>query len=127
MQGEKLRKSNYSFHKPSAAPANGTACSRHGRKATLFLGSADTLQKTKDKRGSQMDVRKAQGFVVTGKEIFVGIEDSKRTWKIAVRSDKMVIDRTSMEAKYPILIRYLRNRFPEWRHSSDIRSPVSGS
>ena len=60
-----------------------------------------------------MNVRKVQDFVVANKEIFVGLEDSKRTWKVAVRSDKMVIHRTSMEAKYPGLIRYLRNKFPE--------------
>jgi transposase len=60
-----------------------------------------------------MNARKVQDFVVTGKEVFVGLEDSKTTWKIAVRSDKMVIHRTSMEAKYPVLIRYLRNKFPE--------------
>ncbi len=59
-----------------------------------------------------MNTRRVQDFVVTGKEIFVGLEDSKRTWKLAVRSDRMVIHQTSMEAKYPILSAYLRNRFP---------------
>ena len=28
-----------------------------------------------------------QDFVVTEKEVYVGLEDSKKTWKIAVRSD----------------------------------------
>ncbi len=60
-----------------------------------------------------MNTRRVQDFVVTGKEVFVGLEDSKKTWKLAVRSDRMVIHRTSMEAKYPVLIRYLRNKFPE--------------
>ena len=60
-----------------------------------------------------MKIYKVQDFVVKGKDIFVGLEDSKKTWKIAVRSDKMVIHRTSMEAKYSVLIRYLRNKFPE--------------
>ena len=32
-----------------------------------------------------------QDYVVRGKEIFVGLEDSKRTWKVAVRSEKMII------------------------------------
>ena len=54
-----------------------------------------------------------QNFVVKGKEIFVGLEDSKRTWKVAVRSEKMLIHQVSMEAKYPALIGYLRNNFPE--------------
>jgi transposase len=60
-----------------------------------------------------MNTCKVQDFVVTGKEIFVGLEDSKKTWKIAVRSDRMVIHRTSMEARYRVLIRYLHNKFPE--------------
>jgi transposase len=60
-----------------------------------------------------MNARKVQDFVVTGKEVFVGLEDSKKTWKIAVRADKMVIHRASMEAKYPVLINYLRHNFPD--------------
>ena len=60
-----------------------------------------------------MNTRKVQDFVVKGKEVFVGLEDSKKTWKRAVRSDKMLIHRVSMEAKYPVLVRYLRNKFPE--------------
>ena len=58
-----------------------------------------------------MNNRMVQDFVLKGKEIFVGLEDSKKTWKIAVRSDRTVIDRTAMEAKYPLLIRYLTRRF----------------
>jgi transposase len=60
-----------------------------------------------------MNTRKVQDFVVTGKEIFVGLEDSKKTWKIAVQSDRMVIHRASMEAQYPQLIRYLHHKFPD--------------
>ena len=60
-----------------------------------------------------MKTYKLQEFVVRGKEIFVGLEDSKKTWKIAVRCERMVIHRTSMEAKYAVLIKYLRNKFPE--------------
>lgn len=60
-----------------------------------------------------MNDRMVQDFVVKGKEVFVGLEDSKKTWKIAVRSEKMLIHQASMEAKYPILKQYLDNRFPE--------------
>ena len=59
-----------------------------------------------------MNIRKVQDFVVEGKEIFVGLEDSKKTWKLVVRADKMVIHRASMEARYPALIAYLRHKFP---------------
>jgi transposase len=60
-----------------------------------------------------MNTRKVQDFVVKGKEVFMGLEDSKKTWKIAVRADKMLIQQTSMEAKYSVLVRYFENRFPE--------------
>jgi len=60
-----------------------------------------------------MNIRRVQNFVVEGKEVFVGLEDSKKTWKLAVRCEGMVIHRASMEAKYSVLIRYLRNKFPE--------------
>jgi transposase len=60
-----------------------------------------------------MKIYKVQEFVVKGKEIFVGLEDSKRTWKLAVRCDKMIIHQTAMEARYTVLISYLKHRFPE--------------
>lgn len=60
-----------------------------------------------------MSTRRIQDFVVRGKEVFVGIEDSKKTWKVAVRCEKMLIHQVSMEAKYPVLRQYLRNRLPE--------------
>jgi len=59
-----------------------------------------------------MKTHRIQNFVARDKEIFVGLEDSKSTWKLAVRSEKMVIHQVSMEAKYPVLIGYLRNKFP---------------
>lgn len=60
-----------------------------------------------------MNTRRIQDFVVKGKEVFVGLEDSKKTWRIAVRCEKMLVNEVSMEAKYPALSAYLRNRFPE--------------
>ncbi len=60
-----------------------------------------------------MNTRRVQDFVVRGKEIFVGLEDSKKTWKLAIRSERMLIHRASMEAEYEVLNRYLKNNFPE--------------
>jgi hypothetical protein len=59
-----------------------------------------------------MNTHKVQDFVVKGKEVFVGLEDSKTTWKIAVRCEKMLIHQAAMEAKYSVLKRYLENKFP---------------
>jgi transposase len=63
------------------------------------------------KEGSLM--RKMQEYVVKGKKIFVGLEDSKRTWKVCVRNEGMVVDEVSMPAKYEVLRAYFRNKFPE--------------
>lgn len=60
-----------------------------------------------------MKIQKVQDFVVQGKEVFVRLEDSKKTWKVAARADNMVIHQASMEAKYAVLITYLRNKFPD--------------
>jgi len=43
-----------------------------------------------------MNTRRMQDFVVKGKE-----EDSKKTWKLAVRCEKMLVHQVSMKAKYP--------------------------
>ena len=58
-------------------------------------------------------MRKVQEFVVKGKEVFVGLEDSKRKWKICVRSGRRVIHECTMDAKYEVFRGYLGNKFPE--------------
>ena len=58
-------------------------------------------------------MKKMQEFVLKGKKIFVGLEDSKRTWKVCVRSEGMVVDEASMPARYNVLKGYFDNRFPE--------------
>jgi transposase len=58
-------------------------------------------------------MRKMQDFVLKSKKIFVGIEDSKATWKICVRSDGQEVDFTTMPTRYDSLLAYFRKRFPE--------------
>lgn len=60
-------------------------------------------------------MRKIQEYVVKGQDVFIGLEDSKKTWKICVRSNKMVVHETSMPAQYDILRGYLRNKYPNCR------------
>jgi transposase len=60
-----------------------------------------------------MSTVKMQNFIVKGKKIFIGLEDSKLSWKIAVRCDKMLIHETSMPVDYKNLIGYIHNKFPE--------------
>ena len=58
-------------------------------------------------------MRKIQKYVLKEKEIFVGLEDSKKTWKLCVRSEGVVVNETSMPAKYEVLNNYFMNRFPD--------------
>jgi transposase len=58
-------------------------------------------------------MRKMQKSIVEGKQIFVGLEDSKRSWKICVRSERMIVHEVSMPAEFAVLHTYLRNRYPD--------------
>lgn len=58
-------------------------------------------------------MKKIQDFVLKGKEIYVGLEDSKKSWKVCVRSGRLVVHETSMPAEYENLRNYFRNKFPE--------------
>lgn len=57
--------------------------------------------------------RKMQDWFVKGKEVFVGLDDAKKTWRVCVRSEKQAIHDTSMPANYEVLRTFLRQRFPE--------------
>jgi transposase len=58
-------------------------------------------------------MRKMINSIENGKKIFVGLEDSKRTWKLCIRSEGMVIHETSMPAKYSVLKAFFDNQFPK--------------
>jgi transposase len=60
-------------------------------------------------------MRKIQQYILKGKEIFIGLEDSKRTWKLCARSGGVVVHETSMPARYEMLHNYFENKFPECR------------
>ena len=58
-------------------------------------------------------MRKMQEYIVKGNKIFIGLEDSKKTWKLCVRCERMVVQETGMPAKYKVLQAYLLNRYPD--------------
>jgi transposase len=58
-------------------------------------------------------MKKIRDYILKDQRIYVGLEDSKKTWKVCVRSGKIVVQRTTMEAKYEVLRGYFRNKFPE--------------
>jgi transposase len=58
-------------------------------------------------------MRKMQDYIVKGNRIFIGLEDSKRTWKLCVRSGGLIVAETSMPAQYDNLRGYLGGKYPE--------------
>ena len=60
-------------------------------------------------------MRKIQEYIVKDKKIFIGLEDSKRTWKICVRCDGVIVQETSLPTEYDNLLRYLRRHYPGCR------------
>jgi transposase len=52
-------------------------------------------------------------YVIKEQEIFVGLEDSKKTWKVCVRSGKVTAHEASMPAVYDVLKNYFNNNFPD--------------
>jgi transposase len=59
-----------------------------------------------------MDTRKMQQYIVKGKEVFIGLEIAKRTWKVCARCEGMEVHSTSMPAGYATLRSFFSNRFP---------------
>ncbi len=55
-------------------------------------------------------MKKMQRTIVEGKSIFIGLEDSKRTWKLCVRCEGMIVHETSLPTDYFNLQRYLKGR-----------------
>lgn len=58
-------------------------------------------------------MKKMQEYILKGEAIFVGLEDSKKTWRICVRSGGMVVHEASMPAQYEVIRNYFRNKFPD--------------
>lgn len=52
-------------------------------------------------------------FILQKQEIFIGLEDSKKTWKVCARSGKVVVHEAAMPAEYDVLKSYFNNKFPE--------------
>ncbi len=52
-------------------------------------------------------------YILRKEKVFVGLEDSKKTWSLCVRSGGMIVDEASMPAQYKVLRSYFNNKFPE--------------
>lgn len=73
----------------------------------------DSIQSHIEERQPIMSNKKMINFIAKSKHIFIGLEDSKRSWKVAVRCEGTLVDQTSMPAVYSNLIGYLHNKFPD--------------
>ncbi len=60
-------------------------------------------------------MKKMINYIAKGEEIIIGLEDSKKTWKVCCRSNRRTVDRSSMPSDYPVLRAYLSNNFPQCR------------
>ena len=60
-----------------------------------------------------MNNRKMINYVAKNKKISIGLEDSKRTWKLSARSEGREIHYTCLSAQYDQLHSYLKNKFPD--------------
>ena len=58
-------------------------------------------------------MKKQTRNILRNEKVFVGLEDSKKTWVLCVRSGGMVVHETSMPADYEVLRNYFHNKFPE--------------
>ncbi len=70
---------------------------------------------------------KRSEFILKDEEIFVGLEDSKKTWKLCVRSGGVVVNEMSIPADYEVLRNYFNNKFPGCRIRVMYEAGFSGS
>jgi len=58
-------------------------------------------------------VKKQTQHILKNEEVFVGLEDSKKTWKLCTRSGGIIVHEATMPAHYEALRNYFTNKFPE--------------
>jgi transposase len=58
-------------------------------------------------------MKQQHDYILSNEKIFVGLEDSKKTWCLCIRSGGIVVHETSMPAQYQVLRNYLNNKFPQ--------------
>jgi transposase len=63
----------------------------------------------------KLEGQSLQEHVLKDQEVFVGLEDSKKSWKICCRSGGIIVKETSMPAQYENLRNFFYNKFPDCR------------
>ena len=82
------------------------------RKVTLKASSESTTKSTIGINFPSMTKKKERQmleYIAKGKKVYIGLEDSLKTWKLCVRVEGLVVHEPSLEANYSILKQYLTN------------------
>ena len=58
-------------------------------------------------------MKQRRNYILRNEKVFVGLEDSKKTWSLCIRSGGIIIHETSMPAQYGVLRNYFNNKFPK--------------
>ena len=56
-------------------------------------------------------MKKRAQDILRNEKVFVGLEDSKKTWQLCVRTGGVIVHETSMPAKFEVLRNYFDKRF----------------
>ena len=46
-------------------------------------------------------MKQRREYILRNEKVFVGLEDSKKTWSLCVRSGGVIVHETGMPAQYP--------------------------
>ena len=55
-------------------------------------------------------MKERRDYILRNEKVFVGLEDSKKTWCLCVRSGGVIVHETSMPAQYEVLRNYFHNK-----------------
>jgi transposase len=58
-------------------------------------------------------VKERREYILRNEKVFVGVDDSKKTWSLCIRSGGIIVHETSMPAQYEVLRNYFNNKFPK--------------
>lgn len=58
-------------------------------------------------------MKKMQNYKAKGKQVYVGIDVSKRKYSLSVRSEGMMVAQLTIQADYEMLGNYFRHNYPD--------------
>ena len=58
-------------------------------------------------------MKERREYILRNEKVFVGVDDSKKTWSLCIRSEGIIVHETSMPAQYGVLRNYFNNKFPK--------------